>query len=270
VQVCGRRAPGGRAVALLAATLLFTACSGDDNGSAAGSTSTTTAARRTLEVVVTNDDGVAGAGLDAIVEALRDEPGIEVTVVAPATDKSGTGGTTTPGTVATEDATTNSGFPAVAVEGFPADTIAVALDVLGLTPDLVVSGINLGQNIGPLTQVSGTVGAALAAGRRGIPALAVSQGLGSPPDYPAGVEQALIWIRAHRDVTATPGEPATVTSLNVPTCTTGEVRGVVEVPVAGEGRPLDPVDCASTLERPPDDVVAFRNGYATLSVLPAS
>ena len=55
-------------------------------------------------------------------------------------------------------------------------------------PDVVLSGINQGQNLGALSDVSGTVGAARTAARHGIPALAVSQGTGNPPDYAAGAK----------------------------------------------------------------------------------
>jgi 5'-nucleotidase len=224
-----------------------------------------------LEILVTNDDGIAGVGLDALVEALRKEPDVHVTVVVPADDKTGTGGSTTPGTLVRRPATTISGYEATAVEGFPADTIRVALDDLDLEPDLVMSGINLGQNLGHFTKVSGTVGAALAAGRRGIPSLAVSQGLGTPPDYASGVEQALTWLRDHRQ-SLKPGVPsAPVTNLNVPTCTSGAVRGVLEVRLATEAegdQALAPSDCESTATGADDDVEAFHDGYATLSNVP--
>ncbi len=129
-------------------------------------------------ILVTNDDGIAAAGLDALVTRLRTLPGVSVQVVAPAHNQSGTDGRTTPGTLRHEPATTASGVPGTAVDGFPADTVRVALDDLQLHPTLVVSGINKGQNLGPIAAISGTVGAARAAAQRGIPAIAVS--LGSP------------------------------------------------------------------------------------------
>ena len=54
----------------------------------------------------------------------------------------------------------------------------MALQELGLEPDVVVSGVNAGQNIGTLIDLSGTVGAAATAARQGVPAVAVSQGIG--------------------------------------------------------------------------------------------
>jgi 5'-nucleotidase len=230
-----------------------------------------------LRVLVTNDDGYAAPGIDALVEGLRKVPGVKVTVIAPAENKSGSGSTTTPGQLTTAKATTASGYPAVSVAGFPADTVIYALEQGGLKkkPNVVISGINLGQNIGVAVDVSGTVGAAKAAAARGVPALAVSQGVrpDGDPDYASGVARALRWFKDHRKA-LTPKKSKKVEvvldNLNVPSCTTGKIRGLVEVPVAGSDVAGigDPQDCASTLTNPANDVEAFKNGYATLTELP--
>jgi 5'-nucleotidase len=257
------------ALALAVAGLVFTFH--PSGGAWATSRDASRIERARLHVVVTNDDGVGAAGIDAIVEALRRKPGIRVSVVAPATNRSGSGGSTTPGPLTWKRTTTASGHPAVAVDGFPADTVRVALDDLHLDPDLVVSGINEGQNIGPLAAISGTVGAARAAFARGIPALAVSQGIGTPPAYANGVRRALSWIRVHRHDLERDRDDALDDSatLNIPTCTVGRVRGVVEVPtaVAANGRDLLHSDCTSRQRKFTDDVDAFNNGFATLSPL---
>ena len=102
--------------------------------------------------MVTNDDGVGAPGINATVKALAALPDTKVTVVAPLTNQSGTGAKVTPGTLTVTNATTASGYPAKAVAGYPADTIIWAIDDHGIAqrPDLVVSGINFGENIGPL------------------------------------------------------------------------------------------------------------------------
>jgi 5'-nucleotidase len=219
-----------------------------------------------LEILVTNDDGYAAPGIDAVVEALRVLPGVNVTVVAPATDRSGTGDQTTPGGVTAFAAETESGHPAVAVNGFPADSVLHALRVLGENPDLVVSGINNGQNIGPVVDLSGTIGAARTGARNGIPALASSQGLGSPPDFPSGVDAVLDWVEAFRLGRAGPPYQE-VANVNIPTCTAGAIRGTVELPVATSlnGRPFNPSDCTSTVTALADDVDGFIHGFVTLS-----
>lgn len=266
-----------RAVAALLALGMVAACGGDDDGGddAAGNgdgaaEATTTTGPEPIEVLVTNDDGYDAVGIDALVEALRAEPGVEVTVVAPATNQSGTGDQTTDGPVTQSDQETASGYPAVAVEGFPADSVIVALDELGLEPDLVVSGINIGQNIGPLADVSGTVGAAKVAHRRGLPALAVSQGLNAAPeDYDATAQLAVDWVEEHRDGLGDLADTGEVASINAPTCPAGEVRGLVEVALGTDGSQVGaPVNCESTTEDFADDVTAFINGYATLTPVP--
>jgi 5'-nucleotidase len=232
--------------------------------------------QKPLRILVTNDDGVAAPGIDALVEGLRKLPNVKVTVIAPAENQSGSGGDTTPGELVTTETETASGFPAVAVTGFPADTVVYAIDQGGMEqpPDLVVSGINSVQNLSGLAdEVSGTVGAAKAAAERGIPALAVSQGLleNAEPDYPSGVKQAVKWVKQHRKaLTPEKGKEVEVIleNLNVPTCAPGlKNRGLVEVPLAPNGTP-DAVanqDCASTLEDPTNDIEAFNNGFVTLS-----
>jgi 5'-nucleotidase len=233
-----------------------------------------------LRVMVTNDDGVAGVGLDELVEALRDLPKVKVAVIAPTEDNTGAASKTTPGPLTATDAETLSGYKATAVAGFPADTVVYAFEQEGLKFDLVISGINRGQNIGRGVEFSGTVGAAKTAVALGVPALALSQGSPlkgevEPPTYDGAVREAIKWVKQHRRALAkAKGKGATVVeSINVPTCLTGKVRGLLkDLPIATTGNDFanaaDLVNCESTLEDPPDDVTAFNNGFATLSLVP--
>ena len=118
----------------------------------------------------------------------------------------------------------------------------MAFDELGLTPDLVVSGINEGQNLGPVVDLSGTVGAARAGVRKGVPALAVSQGIGQDLDYEVAAGLVVDWIEENLDALRA-GEVPTdiVANLNVPTCDTGELRGQLDVGVGHRGRPAGAV-----------------------------
>jgi 5'-nucleotidase len=243
-----------------------------------------------LRILVTNDDGVGAEGIDAIVEALTADPDNDVTVCGPLMDESGTGDTTDCATGNATDTTTQSGYPATAVDGCPADAVNYALDPAnGLyaadsLPHVVISGINEGQNVGaPIaTSVSGTVGAAKTAARdHGIPALATSQGSSTgvpvaPPaaeyDFDSGAAAALEWLAEHRTALAAGNvATATVDSLNTPTCTAGEIRGLREVPLASDSTDsFKPQDCESTLETPQNDAEAFINGFNALSPVPAN
>ncbi|MEZ5247022.1 MAG: 5'/3'-nucleotidase SurE [Acidimicrobiales bacterium] len=235
----------------------------------AAPTTTTTAAPEPLLVLVSNDDGVDAPGIDAVVEMLIARGDVEVVVVAPDGNRSGSSDTTTEdGEVTAVEATTASGYPAVAVSGFPADAVIHALDVMGIEPDLVISGINEGANIGPFSELSGTVGAARTGARAGYPALAASSGLGEPVDFPAGAAAVSDWL--DDNIEALRDDPAAfVESLNIPSCAEGEVRGVLEVPTATDfaGRDALASDCLSEATDAADDVDAFNFGYASLAVL---
>jgi 5'-nucleotidase len=257
---------------VFAAALAVAACSDDGSGSTApdtGDATDTGAPDEPLEILVTNDDGVDAVGIDLLVEGLQELPNVEVTVYAPADDQTGAGNTTSPGRVETFETETQSGYPAVAVEGTPADSVNVAFDD-GVEPDVVVSGINQGQNVSYLAeQNSGTIGAARAGASHGVPALAISQGFGEPPDYDAAVEEAVTWVGDRQAQLAEGEEAVELVSINVPTCATGSVRAIVEVPLADEVPEglIEEIDCAGGSNAAADDVEAFMNGYATLTIL---
>jgi 5'-nucleotidase len=248
-----------------------TASDGTEGAGEGGSTPEQAAPEDPLTVLVTNDDGVGAPGIDALVEALSVRDGTEVVVVAPAENQSGSGGRITDAAVSTTDTVTASGYPAVAVAGYPADSVRWALAEGGVTADLVISGINEGQNVGPLVPLSGTVGAARQAAQMGVPALAVSQGIGDPPDYPTAVRSVLDWLESQEAaVEAGTLGVEEITSINVPTCPGAAVQGTVEVPVAATSSiDLNSVNCAGT-SQPSDDVTAFVNGWIAVTPLPNS
>lgn len=235
----------------------------------------TTSAPEPLRILVTNDDGVGADGIDVMVQSLLAMDNVTVTVVAPLENQSGTGGKTTVGDLVVTDATTKSGYPAKAVAGFPADTIIWAIDQGGIdfVPDLVVSGINNGQNYSvEIVPFSGTVGAARAAATHNIPSVAVSQGLAAAPDFPTSAGAVVAWIEDHRDELLARADGETVTefaNVNAPSCAAGlSVRGVIETPIESIGTSdYNANDCASTVV-PTGDVSGFQNGYITISMLP--
>ncbi len=244
-----------------------------------------------LRILVTNDDGFDAEGIDAIVEALIANPSNEVIVSAPDMDRSGSSDMTDCGTLDAFEGETLGGYPATAVDGCPADAVNYALDNLypaNEPPDVVLSGINDGQNVGNVTiggmpgflsQRSGTIGAAKTAARRGVPALASSQGDGRTVDFPTGVAEVLFWLSEHRAALAEGTVPTTsIDSLNIPSCDQGSIRNPLdplEVPLATEN-PNDFVlatglqDCEAMGIDPDTDVNAFFTGWVTLSQIPAN
>jgi 5'-nucleotidase len=249
------------------------ACGGSDAATPSPSASTGMPAPTGTVIMVTNDDGVSAPGLDAVVNRLRMLPGVSVQVVAPASNESGTGGRTTSGTLRHSPATTASGYPATAVDGFPADTVRVALDDLKLRPALVVSGVNKGQNVGPIAGISGTVGAARAAAQRGIPAIAVSSGqpgAGGNFDFAAGADYAVREAQKELPSGGAARDTATIANINVPSCTTGSIRGLQDLPAdtTPDLRALGSSNCTST--RPPStETESFLDGFAVLTRIPA-
>src|SRR5262249_29454529 len=141
--------------------------------------------------------------------------------------------------------------------------------------DLVITGINFGQNLGPVIDLSGTVGAARAAATRGIPAVAVSQGLATPAtdpvNYTAGLALAIDWLRDNRAAIAAHSAPAPVTNFTAPPCNPGPVRGLKQVPYAKDAAGRNVIgasDCTTPAPEPTDDVDAFLHGWATESEIP--
>lgn len=129
-----------------------------------------------MRILITNDDGINAPGLavlDEIANALAGPDG-EVWIVAPAFEQSGVGhciSYTTPMMIS------QMGERRYAAQGSPADCVLAALHdvMIDARPDLVLSGVNRGNNSAENAVYSGTVGAAMEAALQGVPAVALSQ-----------------------------------------------------------------------------------------------
>ncbi len=124
-----------------------------------------------MKILVSNDDGYLAPGIIALADALR--PLADVVVVAPDSNRSGSSNSLTLDRPLSVQRAANGFY---FVNGTPSDCVHVALTGgLSFKPDLIVSGINQGQNMGDDTLYSGTVAAATEGFLFGIPAIAFSQ-----------------------------------------------------------------------------------------------
>jgi 5'-nucleotidase len=176
-----------------------------------------------MYVLVTNDDGINAPALVPLKQAL--DRVAETVVFAPDQNWSAAGHPKTMHKPLRADSVTLSdGTQAFACSGAPSDCVALALlGVLERRPDLIVSGINLGANLGYDIFYSGTVAAAVEGVINGVPAIAFSYDSFDVPDYagPAGFAARLVRHVAEH------GLPADLfLNVNFPPLPWGEVRGV--------------------------------------------
>ena len=135
-----------------------------------------------LRVLLTNDDGIEAEGLQTMRRALRELSGVELVVIAPDGNRSAMARSiTTRRPLVVTEVEFGDGSVGYATDGTPVDCVRLAqLGVAeGFAPDLVVSGINHGANLGDDITYSGTVAAALEAIVLGLPGIAVSQQSGA-------------------------------------------------------------------------------------------
>src|SRR3954449_7824338 len=130
-----------------------------------------------MKVLLTNDDGITATGLNAMRRALLELPGIELAVIAPDSNRSATARSiTTRQPLWVEEVEFGDGTSGFATDGTPVDCVRfAALGLIDFEPELIVSGINHGSNLGDDVTYSGTVAAAFEGIVLGIPAIAVSQ-----------------------------------------------------------------------------------------------
>jgi 5'-nucleotidase len=130
-----------------------------------------------MKVLLTNDDGIGASGLHAMRKALLEVPGVELAVIAPDSNRSATARSiTTRRPLWVEELEFADGTTGFATDGTPVDCVRfAALGLVEFEPELIVSGINHGANLGDDITYSGTVAAALEGIVLGIPAIAVSQ-----------------------------------------------------------------------------------------------
>ncbi len=186
-----------------------------------------------MRILLTNDDGVHAAGLK-LLERIAAELSDDVWIVAPETDQSGVAHSFSLSSPLRLREIAPKHF---AVQGTPTDCVLMAIKrILGdKKPDLILSGVNRGQNVAEDVTYSGTIAAAIEGTLLGIPSIALSQSYG-------GVEgrERPVWDATEqygtsvvKRVLETGIPPGVLVNINFPPCAASEVQGVA---VTAQGR----------------------------------
>ncbi|MFZ1985880.1 MAG: 5'/3'-nucleotidase SurE [Desulfatitalea sp.] len=176
-----------------------------------------------MTILLTNDDGIHAPGLWALYRALQSDHNL--IVVAPERERSAVGhGITLHKPLRAYKVTVNGGDEGWAVTGTPADCVKLSMvELLERRPDMVISGINPGANVGVNLNYSGTVAAAKEAALYGVPALAVSIQSPENPFY----DDAARFVAQLVPKVQAQGLPAGVfLNINVPNLPLDAVTGV--------------------------------------------
>jgi 5'-nucleotidase len=186
-----------------------------------------------VKILVSNDDGYFAPGITLLAEALRQMG--EVTVVAPERDRSGASNSLTLDRPLTVRRAPNGYF---SVNGTPTDCVHIAVTgLLDFTPDLIVSGVNLGANMGDDTIYSGTVAAAAEGYLLGIPSVAVSLTSKTGQHFESAIGIALQIVERLR---ASPIKEPVLLNVNVPDVEPAKLGGI-EVTRLGRRHKAEPV-----------------------------
>ncbi len=179
-----------------------------------------------MRILLTNDDGVNAGGLK-VLERIARKFADDIWVVAPTEEQSGAGHSLT---LTTPVRLRQLGERRFCVTGTPTDSVmmAIAHVMQDNRPDLILSGVNRGANLGEDVTYSGTVSAAMEGALAGIPSIALSQvyareGMGDTVPFAAAdawAEQVL------RPLLATPMEPRTLVNVNFPALPPDAVQGI--------------------------------------------
>ena len=191
-----------------------------------------------MRVLLTNDDGIDAGGIYALYREIRKIA--EVSIVAPHTQQSAVGHAITIfSPLRVTEIFRKGKFYGYAVNGTPADCVKIAVRaLLKKRPDIVISGINLGPNLGTDVMYSGTVSAATEAAILGIPSLAVSLTTYGKSDfaYAAGFTRRLCALVKKHGL-----PPDTLLNVNIPAVPAKKIRGIA-VTRQGKSRYLENFD----------------------------
>lgn len=230
-----------------------------------------------MKILLSNDDGIYAPGMIALYQALKDLG--EIYVVAPDSQRSAiSNAITIHDPIRIKKVEVNGLFTGYAVSGTPTDCIKLAVhSIMPEQPDIIVSGINLGQNVGSCILYSGTVSAATEGAILGIPSMAISLATFFDPIW----ETAAHYAHLCAEQLYQHGMPPSVLlNVNVPNIPLSEIRGLM-VTRAGSMRFAEKLDkrqdphgntyywlngqLACEDSEPDTDVHAIDNGYVSLT-----
>lgn len=234
------------------------------------------ASAQSYRVLLSNDDGIESPRLHALHAALSQLVDVEVIVSAPNVNQSGASQSSI-GSVTVDNFEQDGRFFGYAVHGRPADAVRFGIKELGKDQpfDIVVSGINRGANVGDVSHLSGTVGAAMEGLYNGLPAIAVSEDPNSENTAITAKFTADL-VDRYRRLGAPRG---TMISINVPA---GDLKGVAVRPMGdsylqtdsyeaveqnGENTEYEIVRSIVNSEDPTTDTYAYQQGYISVTPL---
>lgn len=177
-----------------------------------------------MKILVTNDDGIFAEGIYKLAKRLSEDH--EVFVVAPDRQRSATGHAITMHHPirATRVKFFDTDIPAWSVDGTPSDCIKLAMEaLLDEKPDLIMSGINDGPNLGTDVLYSGTVSAAVEGAIHGIQSMAISMGYSKNIDFSLGTEFA---FKMTKELETNKLPKDTLLNINIPNASKEELKGV--------------------------------------------
>jgi 5'-nucleotidase len=176
-----------------------------------------------MKILLTNDDGIHAPGLFALYQALRSE--YEVDIVAPESEMSAVGhAITLASPLRVQEVAKGGSFFGYAVSGTPADCVKIAVQELAeRPPDIILSGINLGSNVGVNVLYSGTVSAATEGAFLGIRAAAISLATKRDPDFSFAAQFSKEIIRF---IVESGLRVGTALNINIPAVGPEQITGV--------------------------------------------
>ena len=175
-----------------------------------------------MKILVTNDDGIYSSGIFALWDVAK-EIG-EVNVIAPINEKSAVGhGITISNPLYIREIKRGDGFKGFAVSGTPADCVKIGIkSLLSFSPDLILSGINIGSNLGNNIIYSGTVAAAIEGATLNIPSIALSVDSSKPRNFSTSKIVVRKVINFLKNNTIPSG---TILNVNIPDCEPNDLKG---------------------------------------------